>query len=470
MKKESLTATGIWGYGITGASYIRYCQRTMQTNIHLFDEKALPTETINLLQKQGIATYKPDKRETFLAAVDHIMLSPGIPPQHIPDTAHPKLISELALFSAEWTGTLVGITGTVGKTTITHTLTHLLQRSTHHPVYACGNIGIPMLDILSHNNTAAHAIVELSSFQLMQGLAQPPTLAILTNLYENHLDYHGSMHNYLAAKCNLLRAQTIPWRSLVPLNLLGTINALLPDRPPMVWFSLTPPTAAQHAVCHADDIGYYLDEEHLIRITHGVSTIQGLLQHIPGSYLENALIVQTALDILGYAVAPAAWHTIQLPAHRGAMIRTVADITFYNDSKATIPQATLAAVARHQSTNSDAPVVLFWGGVSKGVDRQHATHQLAQRARLMVCFGHEAEQLATWSTQAGGIALWAATVEEALTRYWSCYAQRRDHVIFSPGGASYDLFKNFEERGAYFSQLVQQLLPHEWHTQVPPER
>src|SRR5262249_19711525 len=130
---------------------------------------------------------------------------------------------------------------------------------------------------------------------------------------------------------------------------------------------------------------------------------------------------------------------------------------FYNDSKATVPEATAAAVSLLKTEQPHARMVLFWGGVSKGIDRKIATEQLSRQVDLMICFGQEREALATWSQEAGCTVLTAATLEEALRSYWDAHARAGDQVLFSPGGASFDLFTNFEARGTHFTTLVESL-------------
>jgi UDP-N-acetylmuramoylalanine--D-glutamate ligase len=127
-------------------------------------------------------------------------------------------------------------------------------------------------------------------------------------------------------------------------------------------------------------------------------------------------------------------------------------VEFYNDSKSTIPASTIAAV--HQL--HPKPIVLFLGGVSKGVDRRSLIQQLAGKVRFIICFGTEAQQLATWCHEANIPSSAHSTLDEAFTHCVSLMHQG-DVILFSPAGASFDLFANYAERGNTFKILIEEL-------------
>lgn len=449
---------GIWGYGISGRSFLNYLTLAGYRHLSVYDDNDIPEATVALLSKDGIPVYTREQKKAFISAADRIAISPGVIYQ---GAVQPEmLISEIQLFQTVWTGHLIGITGTIGKTTITQSLTHLLKHSGHN-AYACGNIGIPLLSITNQTDTNAYAVAELSSFQLNLGLTNALRLAIFTNFYPNHLDHHSSIADYFQAKCRLLQSQIDAYTVLAPAQLIQNITEIIPHRPPYLWWSTErPPLDVRQAMAAHNDRWYYYAQNRVWCEDKQRQYALETLPIIPGSYQENALITYSALHALNKKIPTQAWSTIQLPEHRCAKIRTVSDITFYNDSKATIPEATIAAIAPHGKEQ----LVLFWGGLSKGVDRSRITMHLAQRTRLMVCFGAEADQLSSWCQQAGGSAIRCATLEEAIRDYWHNHAQAGDSVLFSPGGSSYDLFKNFEERGRSFCNLVDALRPRDYHS------
>ncbi len=142
---------------------------------------------------------------------------------------------------------------------------------------------------------------------------------------------------------------------------------------------------------------------------------------------------------------------LSVPQHRFERIGTYQGITFYNDSKATISESTLESLARCSSK----PVILFLGGISKGVDRSSLIKQLPKTIKSVICFGKEADTLHKLCIAQNLKSSSHPTLESAWT---SCTSQASngDIVLFSPAGASYDLFKNYEERGTVFKKLVTQ--------------
>jgi UDP-N-acetylmuramoylalanine--D-glutamate ligase len=160
------------------------------------------------------------------------------------------------------------------------------------------------------------------------------------------------------------------------------------------------------------------------------------------------------LDTLQLAIAALATRAaaIAVPEHRLQCVATIDGVHFYNDSKATIPQATLAAVDKIGSSS----IILLWGGVSKGVDRIPYIKQLASRVKYIICFGKEAAQLYQGCLDNRIPAIAVATLQEAVTHAVG-QAKPGDHILFSPAGASYDLFQDYEKRGEAFLQLVANL-------------
>ncbi len=441
----------IWGYGLSGQSILAHLKAEGYCALSLYDDRALPPITVQLLAHQGVTVYQPQDKERFLAESATIVISPGVPTREIP--GHIRLVSEIQLFQQQWHRPIIGITGTAGKTTITHSITHLMNQS-GADAYACGNIGIPLLTILTKEHTNSYAIAELSSFQLDQGLIAPLRLAIITNIYPNHLDHHRSYDEYVHAKCNIIALQAEAYTTLLPVALLPTIRAIGSERPPYLWWSRSRPSTDQRAYMGSADDRWYYEEQGSIwyEDRSGITRLE-TVPTIPGSYRDNSILTYSALHALGITTSPAAWSTIRIPAHRGTHIRTIGTISFYNDSKATIPEATYAAVEQHNA----AQLVLLWGGLSKGVDRSEATRALAHKTRLMLCFGREAAALQEWCSAAGGRALSYATLDGAIADYWNTHAQPHDIVLLSPGGSSYDLFTNYEERGDYFCKLITRL-------------
>jgi len=439
---------GIWGYGAVGKSFIRYLQKYQpHAQLHLFDDRMIASESASYLSEHHIRLYTPDEKNYFFDAIDVLLPSPGIRLPQLP--AHITVINEYNLFCQHWQGKIIGITGTIGKTTVTSLMSHLLHTAQYN-VATGGNIGIPMLDLLKTEETAHHtAVLELSSFQLEQGITQGPNLAIITNCYPNHLDRHDTFEAYLAAKMNMVIAQTAGQRALLPLALAAHFPKTTSTS--YAWFSDEP--LSSHDIHRSlPGVIFWRDGNAIIRSESGqvdenLTTITNTL-----SFPENWLITYAALSLLKVPV-PSDITTLNIPEHRLTHTATHHAITFYNDSKSTVPQATFAAITKLYRQHQK-PIVLFLGGLSKGVSRRTFIHSLKDYAFCIITFGSEAAQLSAWATEAGITSLSFATLESAFHTYTHHHAQPHDIVLFSPSGSSYDLFHDFQERGNCFVKLV----------------
>ena len=142
----------------------------------------------------------------------------------------------------------------------------------------------------------------------------------------------------------------------------------------------------------------------------------------------------------------------ELPEHRLEKVATIANIEFYNDSKATITASTLAAIEKI----NQRPIVLFLGGISKGVNRADFVKQLKDKVRMVYCFGKEAEQLKSFCDQNQIEAQAFGNLEQAFTMLTHNLIPQ-DQILFSPAGASYDLYTDYRERGNHFKKLVKNI-------------
>lgn len=424
---------GIWGFGLVGRSAARFL------NAHGAQVQVIERNELNTSQRQLIngldATYTDQTHiDSFLENNELIIPSPGIdlrPYQKYTD----KFIGELDLFAQYFTKPVVAITGTVGKTTVTTLLSHALRMSCQR-VLTGGNIGTPLLDLINKQHECDIAVIELSSFQLELNKTFAPDLAIWTNFYPNHLDRHSSVKNYLNAKKQILNHQTKTQDALLSCQLRNMIQATNVQSN-VRYFN---DTTDQHA-------HYHLQKGMIKKNNECILTLDQLPQQ---GFVQNWLIVCAALDMLGHSATD-----LSLPAenkeleHRLEHVTRINNIDFYNDSKSTIAQATLAAVHKFPDKN----IILILGGLSKGVDRENMIKLLPANVGHIVCFGAEAEQLHRYCTTHAHQATDCDTLEHAV-ELGVQKAQPNDIILFSPGGASFDLFANYKQRGKRFKSLV----------------
>ena len=440
---------GIWGFGIVGKAAAALLS-DQKVPITIMEKRELSTEEDSLIKLYDATFIHQDSVDQFFDRNDLILMSPGIDPRPFQTRYKHKFITELDLLSTHFHQPIIAITGTVGKTSVTHFISTLLKRTMR--VATAGNIGVGMLELINKQDEYDCAVLELSSFQLEHCTEFQPQLAIITNLYPNHLDRHGTLENYLAAKLHILSSQKKDQRALLPLELLTyePVRTLVEQQKDRFSFF-----SAQKPPGHFEYELFWLENNQIMTQKNGIQQLVTSLNSFPQrSYPENWLMVAAALHILHQPFDFDA--TVDFDSdilhHRLEKINTIQGITFYNDSKSTVPEATLAAV----HSFGDQPLVLILGGLSKGVDRAELLiAHLPKTVAHVICFGAEKELLATACTQVGICCSEYDKLDDAFIAACNC-AHKTTPIIFSPSGSSYDLFKNYQERGNAFKKLIAQ--------------
>ncbi len=381
-----------------------------------------------------------DKRKAsfFKAAVDR-----GIP-----------WTSEMNLFLERCPAMIVGVTGTLGKSTTTSMIGAILDAASttdqwsHGRVWLGGNIGKSLLDDLATMVPDDIVILELSSFQLEDaaGIQRSPRIAMVTNLADNHLDRHGTLEAYAEAKANIYKYQTPDDWLILPFD--GGVDALpsIPtDRPRVCRFGVTEDSGKVRLAIGGGDAP---------RVDELAVTLA-----VPGSHnLRNAaaaLVVSRILKVSDAVAAKALASFRGLP-HRLEFIREFEGVRYYNDSKATTPAAAMASI-----TAFDGGLVVLAGGSDKGTSFVEFGRTLAARAKAVVCMGDTQDQICNEILPTGGAAR-RPVVKTALDSQEAVNLARQlaepgDVVLLSPACASFDWFRNYEERGETFKILVHAL-------------
>ena len=440
---------GIWGFSRVGSAAARYYVRH---GMHpgIFDANPLTSEQQTYCQKEKLYVWSPDQLVPFLEQYDLILPSPGIDLRPYQAYAH-KWVSEFDLFCHEYKKPIIAITGSIGKTSITHLLSQLLT-NVYGTIATGGNIGIGMLDLLTLDDTKL-ALLELSSFQLELVQTGSADLAIITNIYPNHLDRHGTLDAYTAAKTRIYKHQTKEQKLLLPYDLVPTLCTMTAPHGQLYCFIDTPIKQAPALPTGCTGI-FFQDTAHtLIYLdAHGHTELMSLENLPPITFAQNWLIIASAAHLLGVdlQLLTTSASRFSLPPHRLEYLGCAQGFTFYNDSKATTISSMLAAVKAVAKKKS---VHLFIGGLSKGVDREPAIMELPDKLVHAYCFGAEAESLNGLCIKHDIASSSHATLEDAFSL---CMTQLNDGqtVLLSPGGASYDLFVDYEQRGTVFTSLV----------------
>jgi UDP-N-acetylmuramoylalanine--D-glutamate ligase len=373
---------------------------------------------------------------------------------------------------------VLAITGTNGKTTVTSLVGQLVARA-GKTVAVAGNIGPTLLDTLAAHIAADTLpqvwVLELSSFQLDAAAHFEPTAATVLNLSQDHLDWHGSMAAYAAAKGRIFGATTV--------MLLNRDDALVMDmlpKPVAVKGSRAKPVQRDHVSFggtlpkRPGDYGLEVvngmawlvrasESDGLKRRRNEAAEELHLQRLMPADALRirgrhnavNALAALALASAAGCALAPMLYGLREYRGepHRVEPIGTVNDIEYFDDSKGTNVGATVAALA---GLGADRRVVVILGGEGKGQDFAPLAPVVAQYARAVVFIGRDAPLIRAALQGTGITQEDAASLEDAV-RQATERAQPGDAVLMSPACASFDMFRNYEHRADVFRAAVQTL-------------
>ncbi len=360
------------------------------------------------------------------------------------------LETEINLFFKLCTATIVGVTGSNGKSTTVSLLHHILEAWPRR-AWLGGNIGRSLLERLADIQAGDLVVLELSSFQLerleITGLS--PAVSIVLNVAPNHLDRHGSLEAYARAKQPIVTHQR------------AADVALLNHDCPVVsaWGPLCPGTALFFSTKRKLDRGAWLEGDQIIWRHHGPACQLFSRDDLklPGPhFLSDALAAAAAAALCGVEPDAIAERvaTFNGLEHRLEFVRELGAVRYYNDSKATTPEAAIAALE-----SFDGPVVLIAGGSDKGLDHDDFGRKICERVRAAVLLGRTAEDVKRAIEAHGSVPTQIVGDLPAAVCEAGAAAQPGDVVLLSSATASYDMFDNFEERGALFKQLVMELEP-----------
>lgn len=440
---------GVWGYGVVGAALVRFLV-LQEKPIALFDTDSTKLFD-NFLSKHDIKLFSGSQLPDFFKSCSLIIPSPGIdlaPYANFNNT----YLSELDLFYTHWHKPIIAITGSVGKTTIT-TLLDMLLKKNNIPAAVGGNIGIGSLDLIAQQDAVTCAVLEVSSFQLEHVQWFTPHIAIITNLHPNHLDRHPTMDAYWQAKANICMQQTEDDLVIIDWQLRDRVRNL--NLSHEIWYIGDTQPIHQDTLLPHEAYWYQANEDEIKVVRKTDYQTYALPKELFSATLaHNALILFATLTKLTHNNASALnfnCDNLSL-AHRREFVGTWKNLTFINDSKATSTIAMQAAVNYY----AEKPTYLLLGGLSKGVDRTPALTTLPESVQEIICFGKEADILHKAAQIIGKKSSCHATLESAFT-HAILHAKPESTILLSPAGSSFDLYKNYEERGNHFKQLVKEL-------------
>ncbi|MCC7494817.1 MAG: UDP-N-acetylmuramoyl-L-alanine--D-glutamate ligase [Fimbriimonadaceae bacterium] len=444
----------VCGGGYTGQAITRALRRLGKTVVVTDSRPAAElTAAAQILADLGAEFHAGAHDPAVIGACDLVVTSPGVswrePALEAARARGVRVWGELEFAARLTAAKLVGITGTKGKTT-TSALTALMLDAPLANAEAYSSKGTPLTELVSNSPEMPLVVTEMSSYQLDRIDALRPWVGALLNIGEDHIEEHGSLAAYAAAKANLFRNQAGDDRAVYNhddprVRPIG--EALTVRRLP---FSRRESLAA----------GVWSDEAGIVtQLPAALGGLSGRLlrwdQVSPALRLQRPSLLAACAIALAAGADPAAIGAVAgqfagLP-HRMEIVRNWHDLTFVNDSKGTNPLATENAIRQ-----SPAPVVLIAGGLTKGVDLSVLREPFGL-LRGLVLIGQDAPLLRAVAEQAAVSQVRAAATLESAVEAALELATPGDWVVLSPCGASFDMFRDFADRGDQFKAIVQQL-------------
>ena len=451
---------GILGWGVNHQAMVHWLVRHGATQVTILDEaEGQADETIAGVRWQfGASAFDS------LTDYDILIRSPGILPDHpklqAVRAAGVTISSQTQLFFDRCPARIIGVTGTKGKGTTASIIFQMLEAEgkrqkakgkSFNQVYLAGNIGRDPFEFLDQLTADDWVVLELSSFQL-EDLTSSPHIAVVLAIGEDHLDHHRSLTEYHTAK-----------RSIVAYQRPTDYAILSADDPVSRSFAaLTPATkrwfSRRKDVIDGVDIADDQDMPAFQLIQAGQQTPIVATAELQLRGWHNQVNMAAALAAAHQAgVSLATMATVarsfQPLPNRLETVAIIHGVSFVNDSYATAPQPTIAALDAF-----DRPIVLILGGRGKGANYQSLAKALAAaNLRALVCYGEEGERFQTLQTSEQNRQIVYERMFDDAVRRAADFAQAGDVVLLSPSATSYDQFRNYTQRGDRFRQLVAEI-------------
>ncbi|MFC1727776.1 UDP-N-acetylmuramoyl-L-alanine--D-glutamate ligase [Patescibacteria group bacterium] len=438
----------VLGLGLEGQDAARFLLEK-KAKVTVFDQKSMSQlgKPFQEFKQKGIDFVLGKKCLAKLSGFEMIIRSPGFH-RHLPailaaEKKGAQISSVTKLFFDLCPGKIIGVTGTKGKGT-TATLIHQILRKDKKQVSLAGNIGRPMLSLLPSLKSSSWVVLELSSFQLMD-IDQSPHIGVVLFITREHLDYHLDVLEYTEAKSGIVRYQQK--------NDFAVLNADSPTS-----FSLAAKTKASvHYFSRQKKVnGSYVINKSIYLKDKLVGKTKNL--KIRGQHnWENVCAASLASHLAGASLnsIKKAVFSFKGLEHRLELVRVIKQVLFFNDSFSTTPETTMAAI---RSFNE--PIVLIAGGSEKGSDYTQLGKEIScSTVKTLILIGEMAEKIhqkVIKSDFRGKVILGPKNMEKVVGLALK-EARKGEVVLLSPGCASFDMFKNYKDRGNKFKQDVKAL-------------
>lgn len=434
----------IMGFSMSGKSAAKYLARH-GADVFITENREQKEEDLKDIQELeglGIKIEFGGNSDEFLNDSYIAIVSPSVPKESElykkVQEKNIQIISEIELAYKETGRPFIGITGTNGKTTVTALTSHIL--SSEYKAPECGNIGVPPTSLLDKD--VDYFVCELSSFQMEHTNAFRAQIACWTNFTPDHITWHGTLENYFNAKAKLFRNPTAS--AFAVLN--GADEKLLEFSKTVGGTVFLFDKEVEDNCCYIKDESIFYKrngkEEFIIKLADCP-----LIGHHNYQNIMCCVIMAKIIGISNEHIQERIKDFV-VPEHRLEKVREYNGITFYNDSKATNPEASIVAINSFNNTD----VTLIAGGRDKLTTLDEFCESVKQHIKTVILIGEATERFEEALKKSGfDNILKADTMESAIDK---AIELKPNNVLLSPACASFDMFKGYEERGTVFKNYV----------------
>lgn len=432
--KEKVLVLGVSKSGVAAAEYaVAHGYDVYITESKSEIKEEFKTRVENLKTK-GVKIECGGHSEEFITGSAFAITSPGIPPkseifQRL-NAKNIKIISEIEFAYLNTDIPFIAITGTNGKTTTTALVSHILSKNFDAPV--CGNIGVPPTSLIEEKHD--FLVCEISSYQAQMTEKFKSKIACWTNFTPDHIDWHGGLENYFKAKAKIFLPPQEPEYAILNAN-----DAKLKE------FA----KECKNVVFFDDEAGCYIKNEAIFYKDEEIISLKDcpLVGHHNHQNIMCGIIIAKLLGMKNEDIREQIM-CFKAPAHRLEKVREMNGITFYNDSKATNPEASIVAI----DSFNNVDVALILGGRDKNTDLTEMCHSINKHIKTVLLIGEATERFEKNLVKNGfSNIIKERTMEDAIDRAISL---KPDVVLLSPACASFDMFNSYEHRGEVFTKYV----------------
>ena len=441
------------GLGVSNIPLIEYLHK-LNSKVTVFDKRNMEEIDKNVIEK--ITEYSMEfsfgqEYLNRLMGFDIIFRSPScridLPELEAEQKRGAIITSEIEMLLELCPGTVIGITGSDGKTTTTSLIYEILKEAGYN-CYLGGNIGIPLFTKIEEMKPEDKVVLELSSFQLM-GMKISPKISVITNITPNHLDIHKSYDEYIEAKKNIFKYQDNNGLLVINYDNDITREFIKEAKGNAIYFS---------SKAKLDD-GFILDgnikEESKNKVRKHILNTSDVILRGKHNFENICTALAATSTLVDTETAVKAICKFKGVEHRLEFVREINGAKWYNDSIGSSPTRTIAGL-----NSFDENIILIAGGYDKHLDYTPMAKPVVDKVGVLVLVGQTSEKIYNAvKKELNGKYLeihMCKTLEEAVNEAYKV-AKRNDVVLFSPASASFDMFKNFDERGKKFKEIVNNL-------------